>query len=260
MPETIGPIPHEVRVTQQWIEAELVGKSICPPLAILAHQNQTPTGQVDWERMSKLVKIASFHKRKIDGALVAGVAEEYLRFITGAVTDNTVMSEVVILPDFPTNPAYDNFMDNFQQLVRARIMTSPPRQQMARTAVLRGSAQRTKLLPVGASPLDALNKDVSVESLAWSMTEGVFRSGFFYGLPLTDQFLETITDERGPRTRHRILMRAPYFIAQFINGLSGNSVAPNLNRARVHDINSALAAATDDREYDRYLKRLRGGR
>jgi hypothetical protein len=243
-------IPPEVVSMRAWIEQEIIGKVICPPLAGLA-QRYRGEGKLDWDKLSKDVEILSFFQLSGD-KLSTSMINVFNNFLREAPRGTHPMSTLVILPDFPTNDDYDIELDKMRYETKKWIAFSDEGPALGREIVLRYARQRN-------SPRENVKQllHAGPAAIANEIVDGMFLPVNFYGKRITNQDLVTFPDVRGPVERYQILSRAPYYAFQLINPLLSFDLDAGIDRQRVEERNTRLASRTNAGRYESIMNTLR---
>ncbi len=247
------PIPKEVLAIQKWIETEIVGRGICPPLAKLLQQYRNENGIVQWDTLTSQVEIESFFDLKpLAKKSIEAVAESYLQFIVRASEGRAGMTQVIILPDFPQNKDYDKFMVEVKVVVRAKLFTPEG-------WVLVRSLFEQKGIKGGLSDIHTgeLSEVMKLQEEVIQTIEGLFNPVYFYGKPLSERDVSDFPGARGDQNRQKVLSRAPYYLFQAVNGINTDELVGDLNRKRLYERNTELASETEMPKFEAKLKRLR---
>lgn len=252
-----NPTQPEVKAIRSWLEQEIVGKGICPPLVRLFQHYRDSDGTVSWDQLSGVVDIESYFRLspyKPD-LLLHKVSDSYLRFITEATQGNGPLTKIFILPEFRTNPDYDKFVDDMKKTAFARLVLSPDGQTIARSA-FRQSAEAQRISQTIVARILNSGRDGEIQAAA-NVIEGTFRPAIFYGKTITDKDISDLPDTRGPKERYKMLSRAPYYVIQVANSIGGMDLSGNLNRQRIYSRNTRLASETDIMDYEIKMRRFR---
>lgn len=249
-------VTTDIQVTQQWLDQDIVGRGICPPLVKLMQRYREANGPVNWEQLSSEVNIISFRKLDPTTSLepIQTVAQEYVQFVTAAVRGTAPYTKIIILPDFKTNTLYDSFMKDLWTVSFLRLL-SPDFNSIAKAVLGRAplSEGRSRSELLARLDGDSENRKLAVAQIL----EGVFRYIYFYGRKIQDQDIADTTLDRGLRSRYKILARAPFYMTQIINDLRSEDLVRNLNVSRVHQRNTELALREELARYEARMSRLR---
>jgi hypothetical protein len=252
------PDSAPILALQRWIELEVVGRNLCPPLVNLARPMRTPQGALDWERLRAEITfhdLSTLEPGSVD--LLDVTSGTYVDFMLDAVERaDTPLSCMFILPDFPTNRAFDAFLVQLKQVALMNLCATPE----ARAFTLATYADFVR--QQGALPADIQRVQQDPNGavfMAAQVIEGCFNTIHFYGRRTTGADLADLPDTRGPQARYHVLARAPHFVAQVINPVRANPMVGSLNRPALHRRNTTLALETDVDAHEAMLARLRGG-
>ena len=247
-------VPKEVQIARKWVETDIIGTAVCPPMVALAREHKSSGGGVDWGSMSKFVEISSyFSKDPNSPKLVSAVAEEYYKFMRRCADGADALSHMFILPDFANNPRFDRFARDMVEDTRDRFRTNDGKKVMRKIMIelgrRNGQSQAEVLQLVGGERGSELGIAVVINE--------AFSPAYFYGHALSDVDIADMPNTRGVRHRQKALSRAPYFILQMVNTLGSDRLKQQLNRPRLHRRNTKFALDTDLPAHDRRMKRYR---
>lgn len=251
------PIAPEILSTQRWMEEFVAGKGICPPLVkVMQRYRDEESGMVDWDRLSEKIEISSYHHLDPSNPHLLTLASlSYLRFITDAANGTAPLSTVVILPDFSTNAAYDEFLAAMKWRSVAMLSATPETRRTAISLFLKASEQRgtrrqaEAVLRREGSPAEAF--------VIGNLVDQAYRPIPFYGKELSSDDLIGFSEERGSIERQKFLSRGPYYMFQVVNMVDGFDLSRNLDRPRLYRRNNAMAFQTDARELNTEMGQFR---
>lgn len=236
---------------QRWLESEVMGRGLCPPLVKLAAGYRSDDGKLDWARLGALVRIED-HSAHRPGTeqLLDVISGAYLDFMVDAMKGNAPYTHIFILPLFPSNTAFDAFMATVKAMALWSLTKDPDGREFAEHSwehwVLGQGARDDEIAAIRARP-DA------AQFIAKQVVEGLFNPIQFYGRRATDADFADVPDTRGPGIRYTILSRAPHYLVQVIDPIRGNALTGNLNRPAVHRRNTELALSTDQDAFERMI-------
>lgn len=253
---TSSPIQPEVQATRRWIEQEIGGRGICPPLVRLLQNHRNENGSVDWDRLSRKVDIDCYtHLNPYEPDLLRRVSDSYLRFITEATQGEGPLTKIFILPDFESNSDYDKFVNDMKQTVLARLVLSQDGPAIARSAFQQYAEIKNVPLATINSILNS-GKPGEIEA-AKIVIKGTFGPVYFYGEKVTNEDVSGFSDTKGPRDRYKILSRAPFYMIQISNAIGGRDLIGNLDRKRLRARNTRLASETSMVDYESKMREFR---
>jgi len=251
-----SPIQPEVRATRRWIEQEIGGRGICPPLVRLLQDHRSENGSVHWDGLSREVDIEYHtHLSPYTPNLLRRVSVSYVRFITEATQGEGPLTKIFILPDFESNSDYDKFVNDMKQTVLARLVLSQDGPAIARSAY----QQYAEITNV---PFATINRILNsgkpgVIEAAKIVVGGTFGPVYFYGKKVTNEDVSGFSVRKGPRDRYKVLSRAPYYMIQISNAIGGRDLIGTLNRQRLNARNTRLASETSIAGHERKMSEFR---
>lgn len=249
MPET--RLDNPIEITQRWLEAEIIGHSICPPLVKITRPFRDPSGKVDWGKVEDKITFHDLTKKDPkDRGLINQAAEIYTTFLYGVSNGTAPVSRVVILPDFDSNSTYDQFMSQVQASTGNALLTE--RGSLAGASLFDRVAQEQNL------PMETIVRTMmgGPSEIAVQLIDGAFRPVYFYGQRVSEQDTEGLSTDRGPMERYKRLMRAPFYMFQLVDILMEKVYSP-YDSSLVHQRNTRLALATNIEEHESTTRRFR---
>lgn len=259
MPERdrTSPDIKAIQTIRQWLEEEIAGQGICPPLVKLFQQHRTADGSLDWSgNLANEVEMISFVTFKPNGReLLAQVTGSYVRMIVDAVNGHGPLTQVLILPDFRRNPDYDEFITQMKRNTLAQLVTTAWGVDTTRRGFIKAMDNRGQPRRTTYQVLD--NGIDGLVQAAANLVEGAFGPVFFYGQEVTNRDIADFSGERGPKDRQKVLSRAPYYLAQSVNILRSSEIIGNLDRQKLYRRNSDLARETNLKNHENLMRRLR---
>ncbi len=245
---THSPIIH---TAQKWIEQEIAGKGICPPLKILMGRHPHPSGVgYDWIALRKEIDMHDLTNRKPSerDSLAKLVISNYLRFVSEAAAGRAPLTMLQILPLFDSNQAYDEFMALIERTAVIRLSSSKSKSLIRSLAVQMGNS--THVINAG------LNTPDGQLIMATRIITASFRFIYFYGRDLSDNDVADFSSSRGDVNRYKVLSRAPFYATQVVNPFRGRELSASMNVDSIHRRNSALAKQTNADEHGAIMDSL----
>ena len=248
-------VPHEVVVVRKWVETDIIGSAVCPPMVQLARQYPTADGGVDWSGMSKHVEISSHIKENPESPrLVDTVASQYFRFMAKSAEGNGPLTRMFILPDFANNPRFDRFARDMVNATRDKFRTNDGNKLARKIMIQLGATQGVRKNQV----LQTMTERLGMEGAIAVIIQEGFNPAYFYGQALSERDVSDMPTTRGTTQRQKMLSRAPYYILQMVNTLASEPFKQRLNRERLHRRNTKLALSTDLQELEQRMRKYRG--
>lgn len=249
------PESNPVTVIQNWMEQEIIGKGLCPPLVKVAQEYRDSDGKLDWSRFSRVVVTQDLtHLDPSSQELLIAVATPYLRFIMDSMAGTIPLAHNFILPDFETNDDFLAFKKYSQSAVVDELMSTQKGQIFSRVSV-RKVAEGFGFSD--ESIRNRLRQRGGTFRAAKYLVEDCFRGADFFGQELSDGDIVNFPDNRGPVERYKMLSRAPYYLLQLLNSPRTEALAAGLNRDRLHTRNTDIALGIDIDEYETVMQTLR---
>lgn len=232
------PISRDVQVVQKWLEEEVAGRGICPPLLKLL-QRYTSEAGIDWQAVSSEVDIETFKSQNPrNKQLVTTVAASYVRYIINCARENGPYTKVIILPDFKSNAEYDEFMLQVK-FGAITILQSSQENILLMKSIYERVATARSADPQSIKRL--IDNPALLLVLATQVVEGAFNPVYFYGKQIGVEDIQGFNGNRGPIERQKILARAPYYLLQVVNSLKSSELIGIMDRKKLHQHNTALA-------------------
>ncbi len=248
-------VPHEVQVVRRWVESDIIGSAVCPPMVQLARQYPTADGGVDWNGMSKHIEISSHIKENSESPkLVETVASLYYKFMAKSADGNGPLTRMFILPDFASNPRFDRFARDMVNATRDKFRTNDGNKLARKIMVQLGATQGIGKNQV----LQTINDRLGMEGAIAVIIQEGFNPAYFYGKALSDRDVSDMPTTRGNPQRQKMLSRAPYYMLQMVNTLASEPFKQRLNRERLHRRNTRLALSADLQELEHRMRKYRG--
>ncbi len=248
-------VPKEVQIVRKWVETDIIGSAVCPPMVQLARQYPASDGGVDWSGMAKHVEITSHIAMDPESPkLVDIVASQYYKFMGKSADGNGPLTRMFILPDFANNPRFDRFARDMVNATRDRFRTNDGNKLARRIMIQLGATQGIGKNQV----LQTINDRLGMEGAIAVIIQEGFNPAYFYGQALSNRDVSDMPTTRGTTQRQKMLSRAPYYMLQMVNTLASEPFRQRLNRERLHRRNTRLALSTDLQELEERMRRYRG--
>lgn len=246
----------EVVSMRVWIEQEVIGKKTCPPLVKLAQDYRGMDRNLNWNALSQEVEIVSLLQLSGDELLRTATAS-YLGCVKDVAREEGPLTKLFVLPDFPTNDAYDQFIYGMKEAAIHNLVYTQEGRETASVAFFKIANQRKLPRDEVKAVLTGGNKEVTIAS---NIVDEFVMPIHFYGRKITKHDLVSFPGTRGEVERQQMLSRAPYYAFQVINIMRSGELERNLNRERVEAHNTQVALATDVVRYEGVMRKIRARR
>ncbi len=248
-------VPKEVQIVRKWIETDIIGSAVCPPMVQLARQYPSADGGIDWTGMSKHVEISSHISMDPESPkLVETVASQYYKFMAKSADGAGPLTRMFILPDFANNPRYDRFARDMVNATREKFRTNDGNKLARKIMIQLGATQGVRKNQV----LQTMTESLGMEGAIAVIIQEGFNPAYFYGQAVSNRDVFDMPTTRGTTQRQKMLSRAPYYILQMVNTLASEPFKQRLNRERLHRRNTKLALATDLQDLEHRMRKYRG--
>lgn len=209
--ETYSP-RHQVIVGQMrsWMDQEVLGNNLCPPLTAFTREYRNPDGSVDWESCTPIqmtIFEGDMHSGQLAQQLVDFSTRSILSMIDPDPTQRPV-STMAIMPGVTSNHDLENLYTTLFPPLIDQLMAVPEDTYL--------SIREEIGVKFGRSEDRLPTPDT--KAIVSSLVLDLFQPVPFYRDRITDIQVQGMAD-KGPEDRHRYLMRAPHPTIQHLNAM-----------------------------------------
>ena len=243
----------DIAIVKAWIQDEVIGNLLCPPLVKLKAQHSDTEGSTDWVIFYDQIDIVSYRNLSPDSSeLMGGVSKHYIGLMEQIKQRKAPLTGICILPDFETNRAYDTFIATLKGNIITSVLVSEQLQELIfsiQTLVNLSKGMKRTDIKNSINAVKSHKKtnpavfEIEMRQSTTAILNGAFNLIYFYGQEVSDEDVSDISEIRGPVERYKYLTRAPLYMFQVVNPFHSltEELTGTLNRPGLHRRNTQLA-------------------